>query len=151
MKRLGLVALILATACSSGNRAAGCGASGRAGADSFCVALLTPGPISDQSWNGGAYQGLMAIRDSRAANGSRGQTSVGRRNVRGQYILHQSGGRNAMRRNLEAPIPLTPISHTCMSSPVGTRTAMRRRSARSNNVRSARSASDMNPVHQMTA
>jgi basic membrane protein A and related proteins len=28
------------------------------------VALLTPGPISDQSWNGGAYQGLVRIRDS---------------------------------------------------------------------------------------
>jgi basic membrane protein A len=33
-------------------------------AKSFKVALLTPGPISDQSWNGGAYAGLMRIRDS---------------------------------------------------------------------------------------
>jgi basic membrane protein A and related proteins len=31
------------------------------------VALLTPGPISDQSWNAGAYQGLMRIRDSLGA------------------------------------------------------------------------------------
>jgi basic membrane protein A len=30
----------------------------------FKVALLTPGPISDQSWNGSAYQGLMRIKDS---------------------------------------------------------------------------------------
>ena len=30
----------------------------------FKVALLTPGPISDQSWNGSAYTGLMRIRDS---------------------------------------------------------------------------------------
>lgn len=30
----------------------------------FKVALLTPGPISDQSWNGSAYAGLMRIRDS---------------------------------------------------------------------------------------
>ncbi|MGH7718984.1 MAG: BMP family protein [Gemmatimonadaceae bacterium] len=40
-----------------------------AGADStgsrpFRVALLTPGPISDQAWNGGAYAGLLRIRDS---------------------------------------------------------------------------------------
>src|ERR671933_678354 len=33
----------------------------------FRVALLTPGPISDQSWNGGAYQGLLRIRDSLGA------------------------------------------------------------------------------------
>lgn len=31
---------------------------------SFKVALLTPGPISDQSWNGSAYAGLMRIKDS---------------------------------------------------------------------------------------
>lgn len=30
----------------------------------FKVALLTPGPISDQSWNGSAYAGLMRIQDS---------------------------------------------------------------------------------------
>ena len=30
------------------------------------VALLTPGPISDQSWNGGAYQGLMRIQTASA-------------------------------------------------------------------------------------
>jgi basic membrane protein A and related proteins len=30
----------------------------------FRVALLTPGPVSDQAWNGGAYQGLLRIRDS---------------------------------------------------------------------------------------
>src|ERR671933_1117282 len=33
----------------------------------FRVALLTPGPISDQSWNGGAYKGLLVIRDSLGA------------------------------------------------------------------------------------
>lgn len=36
----------------------------------FRVALLTPGPISDQSWNAGAYAGLMRIRDSLAAQTS---------------------------------------------------------------------------------
>nr|MBA3673026.1 BMP family ABC transporter substrate-binding protein [Gemmatimonadaceae bacterium] len=38
------------------------------------VALLTPGPISDQSWNGGAYAGLMRIRDSLGAQVSHIQT-----------------------------------------------------------------------------
>lgn len=33
-------------------------------AKAFKVALLTPGPISDQSWNGSAYEGLMRIKDS---------------------------------------------------------------------------------------
>ena len=31
----------------------------------FRVALLTPGPISDQSWNGGAYQGLLRLARQR--------------------------------------------------------------------------------------
>ena len=54
--------------------------SGRAGESAppenkaFKVALLTPGPISDQSWNGGAYNGLMAIRDSLGAKVSHIQT-----------------------------------------------------------------------------
>ena len=37
-------------------------------------ALLTPGPISDQSWNAGAYEGLMRIRDSLGAQVSHIQT-----------------------------------------------------------------------------
>jgi basic membrane lipoprotein Med (substrate-binding protein (PBP1-ABC) superfamily) len=62
------------------------GANGRPGkpgvggtADSvadFRVALLTPGPISDRSWNGGAYDGLMAIRDSLGARVSHIQTKT---------------------------------------------------------------------------
>jgi basic membrane protein A and related proteins len=43
---------------------------------SFRVALLTPGPISDQSWNGGAYQGLLRIRDSLGASVSHIQTKT---------------------------------------------------------------------------
>lgn len=43
---------------------------------SFKVALLTPGPISDKSWNGGAYEGLMAIRDSLGAQVSHIQTKT---------------------------------------------------------------------------
>ncbi len=42
----------------------------------FRVALLTPGPISDQSWNGGAYDGLMRIRDSLNAQVSHVQTKT---------------------------------------------------------------------------
>src|SRR6476660_9426661 len=47
-----------------------------AGAKPFRVALLTPGPISDQSWNGGAYQGLLRIRDSLGASISHIQTKT---------------------------------------------------------------------------
>ncbi|HEX6574597.1 MAG TPA: BMP family protein [Gemmatimonadaceae bacterium] len=42
----------------------------------FKVALLTPGPISDKSWNGGAYAGLMAIKDSLGAQVSHIQTKT---------------------------------------------------------------------------
>lgn len=42
----------------------------------FKVALLTPGPISDQSWNSGAYQGLLRIRDSLGAQISHIQTKT---------------------------------------------------------------------------
>jgi basic membrane lipoprotein Med (substrate-binding protein (PBP1-ABC) superfamily) len=58
--------LALVAACSGGE-------SGGAAA-TFKVALLTPGPISDQSWNGGAYQGLLRIRDSLGARVSHIQT-----------------------------------------------------------------------------
>jgi basic membrane protein A and related proteins len=40
------------------------------------VALLTPGPISDQSWNAGAYRGLTQIRDSLGAQISHIQTKT---------------------------------------------------------------------------
>jgi basic membrane protein A len=42
----------------------------------FSVALLTPGTISDQSWNGGAYEGLLRIRDSLGAQVSHIQTKT---------------------------------------------------------------------------
>ena len=42
--------------------------------DSMLVGLLTPGPISDQSWNAGAYEGLQWIRDSLGARISHIQT-----------------------------------------------------------------------------
>src|SRR5687767_5586300 len=60
--------LAFAIACARGDE--------RADADtaSIRVALLTPGPISDRSWNGGAYDGLMRIRDSLGARVSHIQT-----------------------------------------------------------------------------
>jgi len=45
-------------------------------AAAFKVALLTPGPVSDQSWNGGAYEGLLWIRDSLGAQISHVQTKT---------------------------------------------------------------------------
>ena len=59
-----LVALALTASCGREASAPG----------GFRVALLTPGPVSDQSWNGGAYQGLMRIRDSLGAQVSHIQT-----------------------------------------------------------------------------
>ena len=72
------LALALAAVVAGGcARDAGRADSGAA-ADSaaFKVALLTPGPISDQSWNGGAYQGLLRIRDSLGAQVSHVQTKT---------------------------------------------------------------------------
>ena len=44
--------------------------------NAFKVALLTPGPVSDQSWNAGAYRGLLGIRDSLGAQISNIQTET---------------------------------------------------------------------------
>ena len=49
---------------------------GKQGDSSFQVALLTPGPISDKSWNGGAYAGLLAIKDTLGAQVSHIQTKT---------------------------------------------------------------------------
>ena len=44
------------------------------GTKAFRVALLTPGPISDQAWNSSAYEGLLRIRDTLGAEISHIQT-----------------------------------------------------------------------------
>ena len=68
------IAVGILVACSAPKKDAG---DGTAGAQSvFRVALLTPGPISDQSWNGGAYDGLLRIRDSLGAAISHIQTKT---------------------------------------------------------------------------
>ncbi len=70
-----MVALI--AACGKGaDGAAGKSAAATDSAKKFRVALLTPGPISDKSWNGGAYDGLVAIRDSLHADISHIQTKT---------------------------------------------------------------------------
>jgi basic membrane lipoprotein Med (substrate-binding protein (PBP1-ABC) superfamily) len=59
------ICMALLAGCSGADSAA----RGSSAADStFDVALLTPGPISDHSWNAGAYQGLLRIRDSLGAH-----------------------------------------------------------------------------------
>ena len=62
--------LLLALACGDSSRERRSSAT----SDDFKVALLTPGPISDQAWNSGAYQGLLRIRDSLNASVSHIQT-----------------------------------------------------------------------------
>ena len=53
-----------------------CGGSTGGVPGAFKVALLTPGPISDQSWNGSAYAGLMRVKDSLGAQVSHIQTKT---------------------------------------------------------------------------
>ena len=70
-----LVGLLACDTGASSKETAAQSDSGRAG-KVFRVALLTPGPISDRSWNGGAYDGLMAVRDSLGAQVSHVQTKT---------------------------------------------------------------------------
>ncbi|MEO7963742.1 MAG: BMP family protein [Gemmatimonadaceae bacterium] len=77
--RLATVALLIGCgndARSSAQSGANDTNSHKTAAGSMKVALLTPGPISDQSWNGGAYSGLMRIKDSLGASVSHIQTKT---------------------------------------------------------------------------
>ena len=69
-----LLPSVAALACAPNNGGDPPNSAGSAKDSSFKVALLTPGPISDRSWNGGAYDGLLAIRDSMGAVTSHIQT-----------------------------------------------------------------------------
>ena len=69
----GLAVASAVLSCTSGREAASRDSSR---ASPFRVALLTPGPISDQSWNAGAYQGLLRIRDTLGAQISHIQTKT---------------------------------------------------------------------------
>jgi basic membrane protein A len=69
----------LLASCSASHREQSADSTSGRGAEGgtpFRVALLTPGPISDQSWNGGAYQGLLRVRDSLGATISHIQTKT---------------------------------------------------------------------------
>ena len=68
--------LVLAIGCQGKPEGAQARGAAPDSATAFRVALLTPGPISDQSWNGGAYQGLLRIRDSLGATVSHIQTKT---------------------------------------------------------------------------
>src|SRR5579885_915550 len=73
LRLLALALLTVAPACSSGTKHANDSSQPHS---ALKVALLTPGPISDQSWNGGAYQGLLRIRDSLGAQISNIETKT---------------------------------------------------------------------------
>ena len=79
---LAAAAIVAVAACGRAGERSGAGDSAREASTAggsggpFRVALLTPGPISDQSWNGGAYAGLLAIRDSLGAQVSHIQTKT---------------------------------------------------------------------------
>lgn len=68
------VAALVAAAIGCSGSGDGRDSSAAGDSTTFRVALLTPGPISDQSWNAGAYAGLMLIRDSLGAQVSHVQT-----------------------------------------------------------------------------
>lgn len=65
-------ALVALSACSKADNSA----ADTTRRSSFKVALLTSGPVNDQSWNAGAYQGLLRIRDSLGAQISNIQTKT---------------------------------------------------------------------------
>jgi basic membrane protein A len=62
--RVNLLRVAVVTASAVLLCACGDGTAGNLG---FRAALLTPGPISDKSWNGSAYAGLERVRDSLSA------------------------------------------------------------------------------------
>jgi basic membrane lipoprotein Med (substrate-binding protein (PBP1-ABC) superfamily) len=68
-----IACLAFVAACTSGDDSA---RSAAADSSAFRVALLTPGPISDRSWNAGAYAGLRRIGDSLGAGISHIQTKT---------------------------------------------------------------------------
>ncbi len=70
------IALALTLAACSDKNAVPPANEGQTPSKPFRVALLTPGPISDRSWNNGAYQGLLRIRDSLGASVSHIQTKT---------------------------------------------------------------------------
>ncbi len=62
MRRVWVAAVALMVAACGGGPGGG-----GAGSSTFRVGLITPGSVADAAWNAGAYQGLLAIRDSLGA------------------------------------------------------------------------------------
>jgi basic membrane protein A and related proteins len=75
-RRHTLVALLATLVGACSGRESGRPDSTAASGAPFRVALLTPGPVSDQSWNGGAFTGLQRMRDSLGAEISHIQTKT---------------------------------------------------------------------------
>ncbi len=73
---IGFAMVFVLLSCGGGGATRDSSGAAAAAPKSFRVALLTPGPISDRSWNGGAYDGLVAIRDSLGAQISHVQTKT---------------------------------------------------------------------------
>lgn len=71
-----MLATLLCTAVGCNKDSAATDSTNTGSTSPMRVALLTPGPISDQGWNGGAYNGLLAIRDSLGAEISHIQTKT---------------------------------------------------------------------------
>lgn len=71
-----VIALTSTAACAGKDASTSDTDSAAGGAKKMRVALLTPGPISDKAWNGGAYEGLVALRDSLGAEISHIQTKT---------------------------------------------------------------------------
>jgi len=71
-----LAVVSILTACHGGEQGASRSGAENAASDSFRVALLTSGPVSDAGWYAGAYQGLEMIRDSLGARISHQQTKT---------------------------------------------------------------------------
>lgn len=69
-----LVALLGATSCGSPESKQS--ASNQTVKTGLQVALLTPGPVSDRAWNGGAYEGLQRIKTELGARISHIQTKT---------------------------------------------------------------------------
>lgn len=79
IKAVAVLSATLLVACGGKSEAtadSGTATAAAGGPAKMRVALLTPGPISDQAWNGGAYEGLVALRDSLGAEISHIQTKT---------------------------------------------------------------------------
>jgi basic membrane lipoprotein Med (substrate-binding protein (PBP1-ABC) superfamily) len=70
-----ILALVVAVGCNREPQGAGSG-SATSATESFKVALLSPGPVSDAGWNALAYEGLLAIRDQLGAEVAQIQTKT---------------------------------------------------------------------------